>query len=187
MAQLPGRHPAHAQPWIAPIDSRPHLNKRPWLRLTSNQVSLDEIRAHSREMADGILNQPFDFSQAFDRAVKNIVNTLGNRPAHETAEDTVSQLSLSTANLLTPPDVLLRLCRQFWRICLQPPDPQFRPPQPHGVARRNRHKMLPRTPKGCQECPLQREQAIFPLSRIQRSNHDHERRRQYKRLPHRRR
>jgi len=37
-----------------------------------------------------ILNQPFDFSQAFDRALKNIVNTLGNRPAHEIAEDTVS-------------------------------------------------------------------------------------------------
>ncbi|KAI5200570.1 DNA replication licensing factor mcm3 [Aureobasidium subglaciale] len=52
-------------------------------------VSLDEIRAHSREMADGILNQPFDFSQAFDRAVKNIVNTLPARPAHETADETM--------------------------------------------------------------------------------------------------
>ncbi|THV92104.1 DNA replication licensing factor mcm3 [Aureobasidium pullulans] len=52
-------------------------------------VSLDEIRAHSREMAEGILNQPFDFSQAFDRAVKNIVNTLPGRPPHETAEDTM--------------------------------------------------------------------------------------------------
>ncbi|KAL1305278.1 hypothetical protein AAFC00_002186 [Neodothiora populina] len=50
-------------------------------------VSLDEIRTHSRELADGILNNPFDFSQAFDRALKNIVNTLGNRPAHETDED----------------------------------------------------------------------------------------------------
>ncbi|GAB7350217.1 hypothetical protein MBLNU459_g0873t1 [Dothideomycetes sp. NU459] len=52
-------------------------------------VSLDEIRTHSRELADGILNMPFDFSQAFDRALKNIVNTLGNRPAHETAEETM--------------------------------------------------------------------------------------------------
>lgn len=53
------------------------------------QVSIDEIRSHSRELADGLLNQPFDYSQAFDRALKNIVNTLGNRPVHETAEETM--------------------------------------------------------------------------------------------------
>ncbi|KAK5999465.1 hypothetical protein QM012_005466 [Aureobasidium pullulans] len=52
-------------------------------------VSLDEIRQHSTEMAEGILNQPFDFSQAFDRAVKNIVNTLPGRPPHETADETM--------------------------------------------------------------------------------------------------
>ena len=52
-------------------------------------VSIDEIRSHSRELADGLLNSPFDYSQAFDRALKNIVNTLGNRPARETAEDTM--------------------------------------------------------------------------------------------------
>jgi DNA replication licensing factor MCM3 len=40
-------------------------------------------------MADGLLDQPFDFSQAFDRALKNIVKTLGNRPAFETADETV--------------------------------------------------------------------------------------------------
>ena len=53
------------------------------------QVSIDEIRSHSRELADGLLNAPFDYSQAFDHALKNIVNTLGNRPAHETAEETM--------------------------------------------------------------------------------------------------
>ncbi|KAM0712264.1 hypothetical protein Q7P37_011358 [Cladosporium fusiforme] len=52
-------------------------------------VSIDEIRAHSKELAEGLLNEPFDFSQAFDRALKNIVNTLGNRPAFETAEETM--------------------------------------------------------------------------------------------------
>lgn len=52
-------------------------------------VSIDEIRSHSRELADGLLNSPFDYSQAFDRALKNIVNTLGNRPARETAEETM--------------------------------------------------------------------------------------------------
>ena len=40
-------------------------------------------------MADGLLDQPFDYSQAFDRALKNIVKTLGNRPAFEVAEETV--------------------------------------------------------------------------------------------------
>lgn len=52
-------------------------------------VSIDEIRSHSRELADGLLNSPFDYSQAFDRALKNVVNSLGNRPAHETAEETL--------------------------------------------------------------------------------------------------
>ena len=52
-------------------------------------VSIDEIRSHSRELADGLLNQPFDFSQAFDRALKDIVGTLGNRPAFETDEETM--------------------------------------------------------------------------------------------------
>ena len=52
-------------------------------------VSIDEIRSHSRELADGLLNTPFDYSQAFDRALKNIVNTLGNRPTYETAEETM--------------------------------------------------------------------------------------------------
>ena len=51
-------------------------------------VSLDEIRAHSREMADGLLNSPFDYTAAFDRALKNIVGTLPNRPPRE-AEDNV--------------------------------------------------------------------------------------------------
>jgi DNA replication licensing factor MCM3 len=58
-------------------------------------VSIDEIRSHNRELADGLLNVPFDYSQAFDRALKNIVNTLGNRPAFETAEETVGLLRIS--------------------------------------------------------------------------------------------
>jgi DNA replication licensing factor MCM3 len=61
-------------------------------------VSIDEIRTHSRELADGLLNQPFDYSQAFDRALKNIVNTLGNRPAFETAEETVGQRARNAMN-----------------------------------------------------------------------------------------
>ena len=58
--------------------------------LTSAKVNLDEIRAHSRELADGLLQVPFDYSQAFDEALKNIVKALPNRPTKETADDTVS-------------------------------------------------------------------------------------------------
>ncbi|KAF1992489.1 DNA replication licensing factor mcm3 [Aulographum hederae CBS 113979] len=52
-------------------------------------VSLDEIRAHNREMADGLLSSPFDYSQAFDRALKNIVAVLPDRAAREKTDDTM--------------------------------------------------------------------------------------------------
>ncbi|KAF2279186.1 DNA replication licensing factor MCM3 [Westerdykella ornata] len=52
-------------------------------------VSLDEIRAHNRELADGLLNQPFDFTEAFDRALKEVVKTFPDRPKSETADDVV--------------------------------------------------------------------------------------------------
>ncbi|KAI9683385.1 MAG: MCM DNA helicase complex subunit [Trizodia sp. TS-e1964] len=50
-------------------------------------VSLDDIRSHSREIAKGLVDQPFDYAQAFDQAIKNIITALPNRPAHETADD----------------------------------------------------------------------------------------------------
>ncbi|THC99400.1 hypothetical protein EYZ11_001124 [Aspergillus tanneri] len=52
-------------------------------------VSIDEIRAHSRELADGLLTSPFDYSQAFDRALKDIIKTLPNRAS--TSDDVVIQ------------------------------------------------------------------------------------------------
>ncbi|OAL06994.1 DNA replication licensing factor MCM3 [Phaeosphaeriaceae sp. SRC1lsM3a] len=52
-------------------------------------VSIDEIRAHNRELADGLLNQPFDFVEAFDRALKDVVRTFTDRPRSETADDVV--------------------------------------------------------------------------------------------------
>src|SRR5271154_1200957 len=52
-------------------------------------VSIDEIRAHSRELADGLLYQPFDYTFAFDAALKQIIATLPNRSAKETDEETV--------------------------------------------------------------------------------------------------
>ncbi|KAI9707021.1 MAG: MCM DNA helicase complex subunit [Bogoriella megaspora] len=52
-------------------------------------VSLDEVRSHNREIAEGLVNQPFDYTLAFDRALKNIVATFPQRPAIETADETV--------------------------------------------------------------------------------------------------
>lgn len=49
-------------------------------------VSIDEIRAHNRGLADGLLNNPFDYSQAFDRALKQVVAVVSSRP-DQTADD----------------------------------------------------------------------------------------------------
>ena len=64
---------------------------RGFRRLT---VSLDEIRTHNRQLADGLLQAPFDFSQAFDQALKNTVVALPNRPAREAGDDVVRRLHL---------------------------------------------------------------------------------------------
>ncbi|KAH6629692.1 DNA replication licensing factor MCM3 [Boeremia exigua] len=52
-------------------------------------VSIDEIRAHNRELADGLLNQPFDFAEAFDRALKSVVEAFTDRPKSESGPDVV--------------------------------------------------------------------------------------------------
>ncbi|KAI9754824.1 MAG: MCM DNA helicase complex subunit [Lichina confinis] len=83
-----------ATEFLDPNDSRAR-SYRPDILVMLNRglrrliVSLDDIRSHSREQADGILRSPFDFAPAFDRALKDIVTTLPNRPANETAEDTM--------------------------------------------------------------------------------------------------
>lgn len=52
-------------------------------------VSLDEVRGHSRELADGLLAQPFDYTLAFDAALKQIIKGLEGRPPRETDDDTM--------------------------------------------------------------------------------------------------
>ncbi|KAI4615376.1 uncharacterized protein J4E87_009269 [Alternaria ethzedia] len=52
-------------------------------------VSIDEIRSHNRELADGLLNSPFEFTEAFDRALKDVVRTFTDRPKSETGDDVV--------------------------------------------------------------------------------------------------
>lgn len=52
-------------------------------------------------------------------------------------------------------DVLLRLHWLVWRILLQPSNAQLQSPQPHGIARRDRDKMLLGPPKGGEKRALQ--------------------------------
>ncbi len=58
-------------------------------------VSIDDIRTHSRELADGILYKPFDYSLAFDAALKNIIGTIPNRPPYEQDEDRLYYVAYS--------------------------------------------------------------------------------------------
>ena len=69
-------------------------------------VSIDEIRTHNREIADGygkklqgllkilipkprLLNTPFEYSQAFNQALKNVIQTLPNRTPEQLSEEAV--------------------------------------------------------------------------------------------------
>jgi DNA replication licensing factor MCM3 len=52
-------------------------------------VNLDHVRNHSPDLAQGLLQQPFDFTLAFDQALKNIVQTIPQARPDQTARDTV--------------------------------------------------------------------------------------------------
>ncbi|RKF59565.1 DNA replication licensing factor mcm3 [Erysiphe neolycopersici] len=52
-------------------------------------VSIDDIRSRNPQLAEGLFNHPFDFSQAFDRALKEVVQTLPNTTASQTSEETM--------------------------------------------------------------------------------------------------
>ncbi|KAI4096292.1 MAG: hypothetical protein LQ344_001118 [Seirophora lacunosa] len=81
-----------AEEFLDPVDPRARsyradiilMLNRGMRRLT---VNLDEIRTHNRGLADGLLHTPFDFSQEFDQALKNIVGALPNRPQAEASPD----------------------------------------------------------------------------------------------------
>ncbi|OBT66115.1 hypothetical protein VE03_05105 [Pseudogymnoascus sp. 23342-1-I1] len=52
-------------------------------------VSIDIVRDHNVELAEGLLNQPFDFSQAFDKALKNVVATMPSVTKEQADEETM--------------------------------------------------------------------------------------------------
>ncbi|KAJ4013882.1 MCM DNA helicase complex subunit [Fusarium irregulare] len=63
------------------------------LMLQKNQrrltVNLDHVRNHNQDLAQGLLLQPFDFTLAFDQALKNIVQTIPQARPDQTAKDTI--------------------------------------------------------------------------------------------------
>lgn len=50
-------------------------------------ISIDDIRERNMELSNGLLQAPFDFSMAFNRALKEVIVALPNRPAREAADD----------------------------------------------------------------------------------------------------
>lgn len=52
-------------------------------------VNLDEIRNHNRELAEGLLNSPFEYLPALDRALKEVALTQRDRSRHNVTDETV--------------------------------------------------------------------------------------------------
>ncbi|KAM5438568.1 MCM DNA helicase complex subunit [Microsporum ferrugineum] len=51
-------------------------------------ISIDEIRAHSPELAKGLLTSPFAYCQAFDEALREIVTTIASQPRRDETDET---------------------------------------------------------------------------------------------------
>ncbi|KAG6003357.1 hypothetical protein E4U21_002099 [Claviceps maximensis] len=73
----------HARSYRSDIILMLQKNRR---RLT---VDLDRVRDHSGDLAKGILDEPFEFSLAFNHALKKIVETIPQARPDQTARDTI--------------------------------------------------------------------------------------------------
>ncbi|KAF4125323.1 DNA replication licensing factor MCM3 [Geosmithia morbida] len=73
----------HARSYRSEIILMLQKNQR---RLT---VNLDHVRNHSPELAQGVLFEPFDYTMAFDHALKKIVETIPQARPDQTARDTM--------------------------------------------------------------------------------------------------
>lgn len=58
-------------------------------------VSIDEVRARNPKLAEGLLSEPFDHAQAFDRALKEVVKTLPNTTTKQTNDDVMYYCAFS--------------------------------------------------------------------------------------------
>lgn len=147
-------------------------------------VSIDEIRAHNRELADGLLYHPFDYSLCFDEALKRVIATLPNRTLKETSDDTVrSPLCYRYLRVLTRLGILLRIFRQLWRKRLQSTNSRFQPPESNGLVGGHRYQVLSCPTESREECALEREKGNLCLSRISRSDYDCQWCRKLERIP----
>ncbi|KAG5951991.1 hypothetical protein E4U53_001841 [Claviceps sorghi] len=73
----------HARSYRSDIILMLQKNQR---RLT---VDLDRVRDHSSDLAKGILDEPFEFSLAFNHALKKIIETIPQARPDQTARDTI--------------------------------------------------------------------------------------------------
>lgn len=74
---------AHERSYRSDIILMIQKNQR---RLT---VNINHVRDHNPELADGILQQPFDYTLAFNHALKQIVESLPQSRPDQRAQDTV--------------------------------------------------------------------------------------------------
>ena len=58
-------------------------------------VSIDDVRAHNADLAEGLLQQPFDFALAFDRALHEVVSSLPNTTQKQTSDETMYYCAFS--------------------------------------------------------------------------------------------
>jgi DNA replication licensing factor MCM3 len=58
-------------------------------------VSIDDVRAHNPELAAGLLEKPFDFAQAFNKALHEVVKVLPNSTPKQVDEDTMYYCAFS--------------------------------------------------------------------------------------------
>jgi DNA replication licensing factor MCM3 len=58
-------------------------------------VSIDEVRARNPELAEGLLQSPFDFAQAFDKALHDVIDTLEMATPQQTDPDVMYYCAFS--------------------------------------------------------------------------------------------
>lgn len=58
------------------------------------QVSIDEIRSHNRELADGLLNDPFEYMRALDGALMDVAKSVSDG-RREITSDTMLYVALT--------------------------------------------------------------------------------------------
>lgn len=51
-----------------------------------------------------LLTSPFDYSQAFDQALKNVIKTLGSRPEKEKSDEVVCLMFMAHGTWMTEAD-----------------------------------------------------------------------------------